>query len=91
MVMIPLKVSFGLKRSNCKISGAAKEAFKAYNIMVNRTGTHDLVQELLAYKVFHTQTGRKVSKMPKVKKGNKEEVIDKLVTLPFKFKEQASF
>lgn len=46
MVMSPLKISIGLKRLNCRISGAAKEAFGAYNIVVNRIGTRDLVQEI---------------------------------------------
>jgi hypothetical protein len=94
IVMSPLKISFDLKRPNYRMNGDAKKNYGAFNIMVGRIGTRDLIQEFLAYKVFPTQTGWKLPKVPKVskaKKGRKDEGDDKLVTLPFKFKEQASF
>jgi hypothetical protein len=33
MVISPLKVSFNLKRPNCKMNGATQYAYKAYNIV----------------------------------------------------------
>lgn len=94
MVMSPLKISFDLKRPNSRMDGDVKQTYGAFNIVVGQIGTQDLIQDFLAYKVFHTQTGWKLLKVPKVshaKKGDKDEGDDKLVTLPLKFKEQASF
>jgi hypothetical protein len=53
-VMSLLKVSFGLKRLNCRMNGATQEAFKFFNIVVERIGTQDLTQEFLVYNVFPT-------------------------------------
>jgi hypothetical protein len=76
IVMSPLKVNFGLTRSNCRMSGATQEAFKAFNIVAERIGTQDLIQEFLAYNVFPTQIRWKVpnvSKALKMKESNKDE------------------
>lgn len=54
MVISPLKVSFSLKRPNCKMNGATQYAYKAYNIVARRIGTQDLVREFLAYNVLPT-------------------------------------
>lgn len=74
--MSPLKVSFGLKRPNYRMSEAIQDDYKAYNVVVERIGTQDLIQEFLAYNVFPTQTGWKVpnvSKALKMKDSNKDE------------------
>jgi hypothetical protein len=62
--------------------------------VAKKIGTRDLIQEFLAYNAFPTQTGWKVTKVPmtsKPKESNEKEEDSKLVTLPFEFKEQASF
>ena len=89
--MSPLKISFGLKRPNYRMSGATQDAYKAYNIVVKRIGTWDLIQEFLAYNVFPTQTRWKIPKTSKSKEGDKKDGDDKLVTLAFVFEEQALF
>jgi hypothetical protein len=48
-------LSFGLKRPLCNMSGAAQIAYIAFNIVVDRIGTRDLVQESLAYRVFSSK------------------------------------
>jgi hypothetical protein len=55
IAMNQLKVSFSLKGC-CRMSGAAKEAFSAYNDVVDRIGTWGLVQEFLVYRLFPMQT-----------------------------------
>jgi hypothetical protein len=72
MVMSPLKVSFSLKRPNHRMSGAIQDANKDYNVVVERIGTWDLIEEFLAYNVFHAQTRWKVSKASKPKEGVKK-------------------
>jgi hypothetical protein len=39
MLMSPLKISFDLKRPNCRMSRATQDSYKAYNIVVKRIGT----------------------------------------------------
>lgn len=48
-------LSFGLKRPLCNMSGASQIAYIAFNIVVDRIGTRDLVQESLAYRVFSSK------------------------------------
>ena len=73
------------------MDGAVKQTMGVFNIVVGQIGTQYLIQEFLAYKVFPTQTGWKLPKLAKLKKDEKKEKNNKLVTLPFEFKEQASF
>jgi hypothetical protein len=47
-VMRHMGLSFGLKRPLFNMSGAAQIAYIAFNIVVDRIGTRDLVQESLA-------------------------------------------
>lgn len=57
IVMNPLKVSVGLKRLLCRMSGATKEAFGVYNVVFDRIRARYLVQLFLTYEVFPTQIG----------------------------------
>lgn len=84
MPMSPLKISFGLKQLMCELSEAAEECFKAFDVVVKRIGSRDLIQEALAYNIYPTQTGWKLPKEVKSKDGE-------LITLAFDFKEQSSY
>lgn len=75
---------FGLKRPKCEMNEAAEECYKIFNTVVEKIGSRDLIQEALAYNIFLTRTGWKLSKEVKSKEGE-------LVTLAFKFKEHASY
>jgi hypothetical protein len=80
MLMSPLEVSFALKRPKCEMSEAANECYKAFNTFIRKIGSRDLVQEVLAYNIYLTRTGRKLSKEVKFKD-------EELVTLAFDLKE----
>jgi hypothetical protein len=43
MVMSPLKVSFRPKRPKRKMGGAAKDAYKAFNVVAKKIRSHDLI------------------------------------------------
>jgi hypothetical protein len=76
------------------MSGATSDAIKAFDFVAENIGTRDLIQVFLAYNVYPTQTGWKLSKIPEAseaRKDGKDEVDHKLVTLSFEFKEQDSF
>jgi hypothetical protein len=62
MLMSPLKVSFGLKRLKCEMNEATKECDKTLNMSIEKIGSRDLIQETLAYNIFPTRTGCKLSK-----------------------------
>ena len=83
MLMNPLVISFGLKRHKCDMGEAAKSCYKAFNNVTEKIGSRDLIQEFLAYNIFPTYIGCKLSKVVKSK--------GELVTLTFEFKEQALF
>jgi hypothetical protein len=82
MPMSPLKISFGLKRPKCEMSEATEECYKAFDTVVKRIGSQDLIQEALAYNIYPIWTGWKLPKDVKTKDGE-------LVTLAFSFKEQS--
>jgi hypothetical protein len=84
MPMSPLKVNFGLKRLKCELSEAATECYKSFDTIVKKIGSRDLIQETLAYNIYPTRTGWKLSK--EVKSRNEE-----LVTLAFDFEKQSSY
>jgi hypothetical protein len=84
MLMSPLKISFGLKRSKCNMSKAAEKWYKIFNTAAEKIGSPDLIQGALAYNIFPTYTEWKLPKEVKSNEGA-------LVTLAFKFKEQASY
>jgi hypothetical protein len=84
ILMSPLKVSFALKRPKCEMNEVADECFKAFNTVIKKIGSRDLIQEALAYNIYPTQTGWKLPKEVKSKDGE-------LVTLAFDFKEQSSY
>jgi hypothetical protein len=44
IVIKPLKVNFSLKRPICNMSGDAQTTIIAFNTMLDRFGTQDLVQ-----------------------------------------------
>jgi hypothetical protein len=67
MLMSPLKISFGLKRSKCELNEIADECYRAFNAVVKRIGSRDLIQEALAYNIYPTQAGWKLPKEVKSK------------------------
>jgi hypothetical protein len=82
--MSPLRISFSLKRRKCELGEAAKECYVAFNTVVKKIGSRDLIQEALAYNIYPTRT---VWNLPKEVKSKDEG----LVTLAFRFKEQSSY
>jgi hypothetical protein len=62
----------------------APNIYKAFNTVIRKIGTRDLVQEVLAYNIYLTRTGRRLSKEVKLKD-------EELVTFVFDFKEQSSY
>jgi hypothetical protein len=84
MPMSLLKISFGLKWPKCEMSEAAEECYKAFDTVIKRIGSQNLIQEALAYDIYPTWTGWKLPKDVKTKDGE-------LVTLAFTFKEQSSY
>jgi hypothetical protein len=67
MPMSPLRINFGLKRLRCELSEAAKECYKAFDIVVKKIGSRDLIQEALAYNIYPTQHRWKLPKEVKSK------------------------
>jgi hypothetical protein len=45
-----------LKRSKCEMSKATDECYKAFNIVMRKIGSRDLVQEAFAYNIYPTWT-----------------------------------
>jgi hypothetical protein len=43
ILMSPLKVSFALKRPKCEMSKVADERYKAFNTLIRKAGSRDLV------------------------------------------------
>jgi hypothetical protein len=84
LLMSPLKVSFSMKQPKCEMNEAIDECYKAFNTIIKKIGSRDLVQEVLAYNIYPTRTGWK---LPKEVKSKDEE----LVMLAFYFKEQSSY
>lgn len=84
MLMSPLKVSFGLKRSKCELKEATDECYRAFNTIIKRIRSRYLIQEALAYNIYPTRTGWKLPKDVKSKDGQ-------LVRLTFDFNEQSSY
>ena len=79
MFVCPLRTSFSLKTPKCDMGKATEKCYKIFNTTAKRIGSRDQIQEALAYKIFPTRTGWKLSNE------------DELVTLAFEFKEQASY
>jgi hypothetical protein len=82
--MSPLRISFSLKRWKCELGEDAKECYVAFNTVVKKIGSRDLIQGALAYNIYPTRT---VWNLPKEVKSKDEG----LVTLAFGFKEQSSY
>jgi hypothetical protein len=57
LLMSPLEVSFALNRPKCVMSEAADECYKAFNTIIRKIGSWDLVQEALAYNIYPNRTG----------------------------------
>jgi hypothetical protein len=57
IVMKPINISFGLKRLICNMSKAVQTTYIAFNIVVDRIETWDLVQEFLANRMFPVRSG----------------------------------
>jgi hypothetical protein len=83
-MMSPLEVSFSLKRLKCEMNEATDECYKAFNTVIRKIGSRDLIQEALSFYIYLTRTGWKFSKEVKSKD-------DELVTLAFDFIEQSSY
>jgi hypothetical protein len=66
------------------MSEAANECVKAFNTVIKKIGSQDLVQEALACNIYPTQTGWKLPKEVKCKD-------EELITLAFDFKEQSTY
>jgi hypothetical protein len=66
------------------MSQAADECFKAFNTIIKKIGSQDLVQEALACNIYPTQTGWKLLNEVKCKD-------EELITLAFDFKEQSTY
>jgi hypothetical protein len=82
MVLIPLKLNFGMTRPLCnmQLDTPCQLAEVEFRVVVEHISTRDLVQEYIAYKTFPTLSGWG---MPKRKdEGKKFE----LVRLPYRFK-----
>jgi hypothetical protein len=62
-----------------EMNEVADECYEAFNVVVKKIGSRDLMQEALAYNIYPTRIGWKLSKEVKSKDGE-------LVTLPFVFK-----
>lgn len=87
IVMKPMELSFGLKRYLCNMRGTNQTTYIVFNTIVDRIGTCDLVQESLAYRVFHVR-----SRWAMLKSKKDEEVkVGVLVALPYQFKEHPMF
>jgi hypothetical protein len=82
--MSPLRTSFGLKRSKCELSEAAKDYYEAFDTVVKKIGSQYLIQEALAYNIYLTRARWKLLKEVKSKDGEP-------VTLAFGFMEQSSY
>jgi hypothetical protein len=67
MVMSPLEISFVLKRPKCEMGEAAENCYKAFNVVVEKIGSLDLIQVFLASNIFPTRTGWKLLKVVKSK------------------------
>jgi hypothetical protein len=52
-----LKVRFNYKIPLCNVGGASEATYIAFNTVVDRIDTRDLVQEFLTNRVFPTQSG----------------------------------
>lgn len=88
IVMKPINISFGLKRLICNMSKAVQTTYIAFNIVVDRIETWDLVQEFLANRMFPVRSGWAMSKP---KKGDEEVNTTILITLPYWFKDLPMF
>jgi hypothetical protein len=80
MLMSPIKISFGLTRLKCEMNETVEECYKIFNMVIEKIGSQDLTQEVLAHNIFPTWTEWKLPKEVKSKEGE-------LVTLAFGFKE----
>jgi hypothetical protein len=87
MVMIPLKLNFGMTRPLCnmQLDSPCQLAEVEFRVVAEHISTRDLVQEYLAYKTFPTSGGWGLLK--KKDDGKKFE----LVRLPYRFKFQKTF
>ena len=41
--MSPLRINFGLKQLKCELSEAAKECYKAFDTIIKKIGSRDLI------------------------------------------------
>jgi hypothetical protein len=85
IVIKPLKVNFSLKRPICNMSGDAQTTIIAFNTMLDRFGTQDLVQWFLMNHVFPIRSDYG---MPKSNKGDEEVKLFILKTMLYRFKQQ---
>ena len=56
MLMSPLRVNFAQKRPKFEMNKAVDECQKAFNVVVNKIESRDLIQEALAYNIYPTRT-----------------------------------
>jgi hypothetical protein len=80
LLMSPMKISFGLNMLKCDMGDAAEKCYKIFNTVIEKIGSQDLIQEALAYNIYPTHIGSKLSKELKSNEGD-------LVTLAFECKE----
>jgi hypothetical protein len=87
MVMIALRLSFGMTRPLChmQLGSPCQLAKVEFRVVAAEISTRDLVEEYLANKTFPTSSGWG---MPKKKEGGKKY---ELVRLPFRFEIEKQF
>jgi hypothetical protein len=87
MVMIPMRLSFGMTRPLCnmQLGSPCQVAEVQFRVVAAEISTRDLVQEYLANRTFPTSSGWGMLK--KKEEGKKYE----LVRLPYRFKFEKQF
>lgn len=67
MLMSLLWTSFGLKRLKCEFNEATEGCYKTFNIIAEKIGSQNMIQETLAYNIYPTRTRWKLSNEVKSK------------------------
>jgi hypothetical protein len=90
IVVSPLILSFSYRKplSNMALGSVSQVAHATFNIVVDRIGTHDFVQEFLANQTFPTLFGWGISKP---KKRDEETKSGVLKVFPYCFKKHPVF
>jgi hypothetical protein len=54
MPMSPLKINFSLKQPKCELSKDVEECYKAFDTVVKKIESQDLIQDALTYNIYPT-------------------------------------